>query len=157
MNEQDAIKQKLLNTIKARRASINSYANSLERNGVRLTNLSIIFTAVTAVLTAGPALGGTRFTQGTSALLRLSSDSIVWQILCLVALILSIVTAIINNMNKATDTARRLTKAQSTGVLLEKLELALEYDQVTVEMATKQFQEYLAEAPFIPEKSMPAH
>jgi predicted ATPase len=153
MSDQDGLKQKLLEKIKARRTGLNAYAGQLETRGIRMTNLSIIFTAVTAALTAGPALGGTKFTSSASSFLGLASDAVVWQFLCLLAVVLSIAAAIINNMNKSTDSAGRLAKAQSIGLLLEKLEMSLEFDQVTVDDAAKQYQEFLAQAPFIPETS----
>jgi hypothetical protein len=150
MSEPDDLKQKLLDRIKAKQAWINAYARGLEQRGLRLTNLSIICTGLTTVLTAGPALGGTKFTESTGAILGLASDSIVWQVLCLGAVVLSIAAAIISNMNKSTESATRLAKAQTTAVLLERLEMNLELDQVTVDAAAKQFQDYIAEAPFVP-------
>jgi hypothetical protein len=153
MSEPEDLKQKLLDRIKAKQAGINVYARSLEQRGVRLTNLSIICTSLTTVLTAGPALGGTKFTGSTSAILGLASDSIVWQVLCLGAVVLSLAAAIISNMNKSTESATRLAKAQTAAVLLERLEMNLALDQVTVDAAAKQFQDYIAEAPFIPDTS----
>src|SRR4051812_47972761 len=47
----------LLERIRARRASIHASLRDLEPRGVRLTNLSIICSAVVTALTAGPALG----------------------------------------------------------------------------------------------------
>ncbi len=152
MSDEDGLKQKLLDRIKARRNAVNSYASALERRGVRLANLSIVCTTLTTVLTAGPGLGGTKFTDATANLLRLSSDAIVWQVLCLLAVVLSITAAITNNMNKPTESNSRLTRAQTSGILLEKLEMALEFNQVTVDTAAKQFQDYLADLPFIPDK-----
>ena len=154
MSDQDDLKQKLLDKIKARRAAINGYASALEQRGVRLANLSIVCTTATTVLAAGPALGGTKFTDGASSLLGLTSNSIVWQVLCLLAVILSIIASFINNMNKPTESNSRLTKAQTSSILLEKLEMALEFNQVTVEAAAKQFQDYFTELPFIPDKPL---
>ena len=152
MSDEDGLKQKLLDRIKARRVAINAYAGALERRGVRLTNLSIVCTTATTVLAAGPALGGTKFTEGAGNLLGLTSSSIVWQVLCLLAVVLSITAALLNTMNKPTESNSRVMKAQTSCILLEKLEMALEFNQVTVETAAKQFQDYIADLPFIPDK-----
>jgi hypothetical protein len=153
MSEPDDLKQKLLDKIKTRRAGVKAYASALEQRGVRLSNLGIICTTATAILTAGPALGGTKFTDSTGSLLGLSSNAIVWQVLCLLAVILSAVASLINNMNKPAESNSRLMKAQTFSILLERLEMELEFNQVSAETASKQFQETIAELSFIPEKA----
>jgi MFS family permease len=153
MGENDELQQKLVSRIKARRLMINQFAGELGRRGDRLVNLSIMSTAVTTVLVSGPALGGGKFTEGLQNLLGLPSDTWVWRALCFVAAILSVVAAITSNMYKSHDVASRLATAQSTSVLLEGLETALEFGQLPLDEATRRFREYLAQVPFIEEKS----
>jgi hypothetical protein len=149
MDEKEELNQKLLDTVKAKRASTANYARSLESHANRLTNTSIICTAVTAVLTAGPAIGRENFTQFITGIIKVP-DSAVWGTLCLLAMVLSVVAAITNNMNRSHDVASRLAKAQSAALLLEKLAISIEYKQITETEATKLYQQYLSEIPFIP-------
>ena len=153
MNAPDELKQKLLDRIKSKRATITTYASTLEKRGNRLTNVGLVCTTVTSVLTAGPAFGGTTFTSTTSDILGLPNASLVWRFLCLAAVILSLIAALANNANKPSENASKLIKAQATGVLMEKLEMALEFDHVTPEAAAKQFQDYLLEVTFIHDKA----
>ncbi len=152
MAKNDELLQKLVERIKAKRQLINEFVGGLERRGDRLLNVSIISTAVTTVLVSGPALGGGKFTEGLQNMLGLPSDSWVWRALCFAAAILSVVAAVSSNLYKSHDVATRLAKAQASGVLLEGLETSLEFGQLPLEEATRRFQEYLAQVPFIEEK-----
>ena len=152
MSENGDLQQKLVNRIRARRLMINQFVTELERRGNRLINLGIVATAITTVLVAGPALGGERFTGGLQNLFGLPSDSWIWRTLCFAAAILSIAAAVANNMYKSHDIASRLAKAQSSSVLLEGLETSLEFGQLSLDEATRRFQEYLVQVPFIEEK-----
>lgn len=156
MANDDELRQELLDRIKARRATITTFVRNLERRGVRLTNLSIICSAVTTALTAGPALGGERFTAGMQGLFQLSSGAPVWRVLCLGAVILSIVAAVSTTMYKSHDMAARLTKAQACNANLGGLETAVAFQQVGINDGVKLFQQYLAEVAFIPEQPVVA-
>jgi hypothetical protein len=149
MSETTDLQSKLLETVKTRHSSAASYARALEMRANRLSNTSIICTAVTAVLTAGPALGRENFSTFVSGVLK-TSDSAVWGTLCLLAMVLSVAAAVANNMIRSQDAATRLAKAQSASLLLEKLAISIEYNQIQPDEAAKLYQQYLAEIPFIP-------
>ncbi len=152
MSNDDEVRQELLERIKARRASINAFVSELDQHSSRLTNLSIICSAVVTALTAGPAFGGEMFTTSVRDALDLAASSQVWQPICLFAVVLSIVAAIATNMARAHDLASRLAKAQMANAKLEGLEAAVEFGQVSVPEAVDLYQEYLTEIPFIQEK-----
>lgn len=149
MTESSDLRSKLLETIKTRQQGVSAYIKNHEQQSSRLTNLSITFTAVTAVLTAGPGLGREKFVQSMQSLFN-APDVNVWGVLCLLAMLLSIVTAVITNMIKSQISSENLVKAQTARVLLEKLETSLEFEQLPVAEATKQYQQYLADIAFIP-------
>ena len=146
-------RRELLERIRARRASIGAYVRELEPRGARLTNLSIICSAVVTALTAGPALGGTRFTDVTATILSISEDSLVWRALCFLAMILSIVAAVATNLYKSHDVATRLAKAEACNVALEGLETQIEFGQLSLAEAVKQYQQHVAEIPFVHEQA----
>lgn len=152
MDENDDLRQRLIQRIQARRVKIHAFGRDLERRGNRLTNLSIVCTAVTAVFTAGPALGGQNFAVNVQQMLGLGSSSNVWQPICLLAVILSAVAAGANNLYKSQEIASRLAKAESCSALLDGLLTALEFGQLSLPEATKQYQQYITAVPFIPEE-----
>ena len=141
----------LLMRIQARRESIAQFVADLRPRGNRLANLSIIASALGAVLTAGPALGGPEFADGVQAGLSLPRSSLVWQVLCLAALVVSVVSAIAANLVKRQDAVARISAAEACGAELEGLQTALEFDQVTLPVAVKLYQDAIAKIPFVPE------
>ena len=146
-------RHELLERIRARRANIGAYVSELEPRGNRLTNLSIVCSAIVTALTAGPALGGTRFTDVTANVLNISEDSLVWRGLCFLAMILSIVAAVATNLYKSHDVATRLAKAEACNVALEGLETQIEFGQLSLAEAVKQYQQHVAEIPFVHEQA----
>jgi hypothetical protein len=151
MNTDPELRKELLERINTRRASINAFIHDLEPRGVRQTNTSIICSALAAVLTAGPAFGGTSLSAGLQRALALPNDAIVWRFLCLAATIASLVAAISTNLYKSNDVAGRLSKAEAANAGLEGVETLLEFGQVPIDQAVKLYQQYVTEIPFIPE------
>ena len=152
MNAGTDVHQELLQRIRAKRASINAFIRELQPRGDRLTNVSIICSALVTALTAGPALGGQRFTSGAADLFNVADESLIWRLLCLAAVVLSIVAAITANMYKSHDVAARLARAQASNVGLEGLETLVEFRQIPVEEALKQYQQHIAEIPFVQDR-----
>jgi hypothetical protein len=147
----------LLERIRARRASINVYVRDLEPRGPRLTNLSIICSAVVTALTAGPALGGAQFTEWSARLFQITDDSLVWRLLCFAAMVLSLVAAIATNLYKSHDIATRLAKAEACSAAMEGLEALVEFGRLPLAQAVQQYQHCVAEVPFIHEGSSASH
>ena len=75
----------LLDEIAAQQESVDAYLDGAKPRFSRLTLVSILGSAVAAALTAGPAMGGTTFTEGVQGILALSEQSTVWRLLCLAA------------------------------------------------------------------------
>jgi cell division protein FtsL len=139
MEEKDDLRQRLIQRIDAKRVKINTFGRDLKRDGNRLTNLSIYCTAAAAIFTAGPALGGEKFATSVQQMLGLAGPSNVWQPLCLLAVILSAVATIANNLYKTREYATRLAKAESCSALLEGLQTSVEFGQLSLSEATKQY------------------
>jgi hypothetical protein len=143
-------RRQLLARIKAKRASVRAFVRQLEPLGDRETNVSIICSAVAAVLTAGPAIGGTSFTGAIQGAFALHDDAPVWRLLCLTAMAVSVVAAISTNLYKSHDVAGRLSKAEACNAGLEGLETLVEFGQIQLGDALKLYQQYVAGVPFIP-------
>lgn len=145
--------EKLLARVRARRSDIRSYVDEIEPRGTRLSNVSIVCSAIATALTAGPALGGTTFTEAIQSILRIADDSPVWRVLCLSAMLLSIATVISTNLYKSYDMSARLAKAQAAGALLSGLETLIEFGQMPAQDAARLYQQYIVDVAFIPEKA----
>jgi hypothetical protein len=151
-----ALRRELLERIKARRASIDAYVSDLEPRAGRLTNLSIVCSALVTAFTAGPALGGEKFSTGVRDAANLPSDSFVWRTLCFAAMIFSIVAIIATNMYRSRDVADHLAKAQACNAALEGLDTLLAFGQLPVAEGVKLYQQYIADIPFIREHPLSA-
>jgi hypothetical protein len=114
-----------------------------------LANISIVSSAAAAVFTAGPALGGVSFAEAVQRTLSLSNNSIVWQALCLVAMLVSLVATISMQLSKSQDAAAQLSAAEACDTELEGLQTLLELGQLQVRDATDLYIKYITKIPFV--------
>jgi hypothetical protein len=148
----DAKMQRLLKRIKDRRRTVDAYLRTARPRAARLTYVSITSSALAAALTAGPGLGGAKFTKGASSSLGLDSAPAVWQPLCLLAFVVSVIAAISANLSKSKNAEARIIHAEACNAELEGLQALVEFQQVTLEDAVKLYQQYVARIPFVAEK-----
>ncbi|HEX8510783.1 MAG TPA: hypothetical protein VF635_14950 [Propionibacteriaceae bacterium] len=149
MSEQ-VVGQQLLRRIKNRRRTVERYLRSARPRAERLTYVSVISSALAAALTAGPALGGTKFTTQVASSLQLGGAD-VWRPLCLLAMVVSVIAAISANLSKSKYAEARIISAEACNTELEGLQTLVEFNQVSVEDAVKLYQQYIAKIPFVPE------
>jgi hypothetical protein len=142
----------LLKRIDARRATIELYLQKARPRGGRLATIAIVSSAIAAVLTAGPALGGQSFTANLAKGLALPSDALVWRSLCILALAVSVVAAIATNLARSQDTERKVAAAETTNAELEGLCTLVEFRQVAVGDAAKLYQHSVAKIPWVDEQ-----
>ena len=150
MAQDDDLRRDLLVRIEARRAGVREFLRE-NRPGVRRrANVTLVLSSLAAVFTAGPAVGGTKFSEGLQNALGLKSDSTVWRVLCLAALVVSIGAAVMTNLNKLNEAAlNRLTTAEAAKAELEGLTTLLQFGHLPLEDAVKLFQDYTVKIPFI--------
>lgn len=144
-----AVGQQLLKRIKNRRRTINAYLRSARPRAERLTYVSVISSALAAALTAGPALGGTRFTSQVAGSLQLGGTADVWRPLCLLAMVVFVIAAISANLSKSKNAEARIISAEACNAELEGLQTLVEFDQVSLEDAVKLYQQYITRIPFV--------
>ncbi len=144
MGERGEDRRELLRRIGAQRASIDTFVQQVRPRSIRLANISIISSAAAAVFTAGPALGGVSFAEAIQRVFALSTNSIVWRTLCLVAMLVSLVATISAQLSKSQDTAAQLSAAEACDTELEGLQTLLELDQLPVQDAANLYIKYIA-------------
>ena len=147
---------RLLRRIKDRRRSVDAYLRSARPRAERLTYVSVISSALAAVLTAGPALGGTDFTKRAGKALEVDPTS-VWQTLCMLAMVVSVIAAISANLSKSKNAEGRIVAAEASSAELEGLQALVEFQQVPFEEAVKLYQHYVATIPFVAETTGKKH
>jgi cytochrome bd-type quinol oxidase subunit 2 len=142
-------RQDLTRQIEERRGDIKTFLRQARPRRNRLTSVSIVGSAVVAALTAGPGFGRDGFTSAVSGALSLSSTSIVWQVICILASVLSLAAAIASGLANSRNSAEQISAAESASAQLEGLQTALKYGQLPLGDAARLYQEYSSKAAFI--------
>lgn len=158
MSEESSVRAELRAQIVARREGIAVFLHEVRPRRNRLTNVSIISSALAAAFVAGPALGGMQFTDGVKQELSLSSGAFVWRPLCVAALVVSLVAAISSNLSKSQDLAARVAAAEVCNTELENVMTSLQFGHLSVEDAVEQYHQCVSKIPFVedlPERSPP--
>jgi hypothetical protein len=145
----EVLRSELIARIEGRRAAVRAYLHENEPRVRRRSNLTVVLSALAAVFTVGPAVGGETFSRGVQRALGLSTDSLVWRFLCLATLLVSVAAAILTNLAKSQDTMSRLSTVEAAGAELEGLATLLEFGQLPLPDAVKLYQQYTAKIPFV--------
>lgn len=149
MDDTSDTRQRLSSRIDEKQQAIRSYLSKERPRRTRLANISIVGSALAAALTAGPALGGTGFTESVAAIFNLSDDSVVWRVLCLLAVIFSVAAALATNFATSRSLADRVSAAETASAQLEGLQVALNFGRIEIDEAVKLYQQYATQVPFI--------
>lgn len=151
MAEDIDVRAELRAQIENRRAGIAAFLREVRPRRNRLTNISIVSSALAAAFVAGPALMGVQFTERVKGDLSLDTSAAVWQPLCLAALIVSLISVISSNLSKSQDLAARVTAAEVCNTELEGVLTSLQFGRLSVEDALDQYQESVSKIPFVEE------
>ncbi|MCG2588823.1 hypothetical protein [Rhodohalobacter sulfatireducens] len=143
MNDKDA----LLKKINTKRGEVSDYLKKNEPRHSRYITISIVAGALAAALTAGPGVGGPGFIESAKGVISFGIP--VWQVLCLVATLLSMSAVIANGLLKARDLTSKITQVRGCDAKLEGLETMLEFEQIDLKQATSLYTQYLTEIPHI--------
>ncbi|MEO7999389.1 MAG: hypothetical protein ABI852_18200 [Gemmatimonadaceae bacterium] len=141
-------KNRLLERIHEKKRDIKAYLKKFEPRGNRLMLLSIVGTGLAALLTAGPAAGGTSFTAALTKAMGTTSPS--WRILCAGATILSFIATTALSLHKMGDLTNKVSKAQSALAQLEALETFMDTTELPITNATEQYAQIIRDVPYMP-------
>lgn len=153
MTEDPQARQDLSARIHQRRASVLAFLRTARPRRNRLTNISIVGSALAAVLTLGPAVGGTRFTGAVQGIFSLRDDSTVWRVLCLAAVLLSLAAALATNLANSHALAQQVSAAEACSAELDGLESALQFGHLPIDNAVEMYRQYVAKVSFIDDAS----
>jgi hypothetical protein len=145
-------RKQLCARIKARRADIDEFlAHARPRRNV-LNNVSIVCSALAAVLTAPPALGGTKAMKAIADGLSLAGPPQAWQPLCIGAFVVAVAAAIAANLHRSYDLPAQVAAAEACNSELESLLALLDFDDLPVHNAVEQYQQSIHKIPFVKEQ-----
>lgn len=153
MNESPDTRQLLSTRIEQKQQAVRSYLGRERPRRNRLSNISIVGSALAAMLTAGPAVGGTGFTQAVQGIFSLNDDSVVWRVLCLGAVLLSVAAALATNFANSHSVADRVSAAETANAQLEGLRDTLSFGSIETDDALKLYQQYVSQVAFVDEVS----
>ena len=149
MTDDSELRRDLLMRIEQRRAAVQVFLRENRPRIRRRVNVTIVLSSLAAAFTAGPALGGETFAEAVQRTLRLNTDSIVWRVLCLAALLVSVSAAVLTNIAKSQDSEARLSTVEAVNAELEGLAGLLHYGHLSLEDAVRLYQQYTAKIPFV--------
>jgi hypothetical protein len=144
-------RQRLSERIDQKQQTIRSYLGRERPRRNRLSNISIVGSAFAAMLTAGPAVGGTGFTEAVGGIFALPDDSVVWRFLCLAAVIFSVAAALATNFANSRALGEKVSAAETANAQLEGLQLSLNFGSLAVDDALKLYQQAVAQVAFVDE------
>ena len=149
MADQTDLRQDLLKRVNARRAAVEAYLRERRPRTRRRVTATLVLTSLSAILTAGPGIGGRDFTEAVDVTFDLADSSVVWRILCLLALLVSLAAAVLTAIDKAQNSAAELSAVEAADAELEGLATLLEFGHLSVEDGVKLYQQYVTKIPFI--------
>lgn len=139
--------QLLLTKIKTKRQQISEYLSKTEPRHSSLINSSIFASALAAALTAAPGVGGEPLISSMKKIVTFGIP--IWQMLCILATILSTLAVIANGVLKSYNMTSKITSARSCDAKLEAIQTMLELGQVDVEEAAQDYTQCLVEIPHV--------
>jgi hypothetical protein len=142
-------RQDLTRQIDERRNDIRAFLRRARPRRNRLTSVSIVASALVAALTAGPGFGQDTFNSAVASIFSLSSPSVVWQVICILSSVLSLVAAIASSLSNSRNSAEQISSAESASAQLDGLLTALKYGEMPLGDAARLYQEYSSKAAFI--------
>ncbi|QCB98543.1 hypothetical protein E5206_17875 [Arthrobacter sp. PAMC25564] len=151
MDESPDTRQLLAARIEQKQKVVRSYLGRERPRRNKLANISIVGSALAAMLTAGPAAGGTGFTQAVQGIFSLADSSVVWRVLCLGAVLLSVAAALATNFANSHSLADRVSAAETCKAQLEGLQDTLSFGHIAIDDALKLYHQYTAQVAFMDE------
>ncbi|MEC5182329.1 hypothetical protein [Arthrobacter sp. CG_A4] len=149
MNETPDTRQLLSTRIEQKQQAVRSYLGRERPRRNQLSNISVVGSAIAAMLTAGPAFRGTGFTNAIQGVFSLADDSVVWRVLCLGAVLLSVAAALATNFANSHSLADRVSAAETCKAQLEGLQDTLSFGRIAIDDALKLYQQYTAQVAFV--------
>jgi hypothetical protein len=147
-------RKQLCARIKARREDIDEFLTHARPRRNILNNVSIVCSALAAVLTAAPAFGGAKAMKNVADSLSLAGAPQVWRPLCIGAFVVAVAAAIAANLHRSYDLPAQVAAAEACNAELESLLALLDFDDLPLHNAVEQYQKSIHKIPFVKERQL---
>ena len=124
----------LLERIKTKRREVADYLDNNEPKQSRYIMISIVAGTLAAALTAGLGFGESGFIDTASGLFSYGIP--VWQVLCLLATLLSMSAVNSNGLLKSNDLTSKISQVRGCDAKFEGQEIMLDMGQIELNQAT---------------------
>jgi hypothetical protein len=115
----------------------------------RVSVICIVSSGLAALITAGPATGGGSFIELVKAVLGLSDGDLAGRLVCMTAMIVSVVAAIAANISKPSELSVRVQTAEAGVAELDKLAVELEFGGMSATDGSVQYSEVIKKTSFL--------
>jgi hypothetical protein len=149
MPDDQTMRRHLRHRIQHRRADIDEFLRRARPRRNVLTNTTIVCSSLTAVFTAGPAIGGPAAMKATANALDLGMPSHVWQPLCVAAFVVAVAAAVTANLVRSHDLPAQVGTAEACNAELESLLTMLDFHGLPVADASELYQQCVRKVPFV--------
>jgi exonuclease VII small subunit len=152
VDDERVLRRQLVERVRARRIDIDGFLDRARPRNSRLATVGIVSSALAAVFTGGPAIGGETFAKAAQGFVGSTTDSPVWRSLCALALVVSVVAAICTNLMRSQNATARISAAETANAELDSLQTMLEFGQVRLDVGLKLYQQSVAKVSFVDER-----
>ncbi|GAA4971965.1 hypothetical protein WHI96_18340 [Pseudonocardia tropica] len=142
------IRQMLVPRIAQQRTALQEWTRRSRSQTNRLSVTGLVAGALGTVTTAGPAVGSSSFTESAASALGIGELE-VWQGACLIAMVVSIVSAVTAGLLRHYDVASRVGAAEAATIELDNIRVLLEFERIPVSDALTRYQQSVATVPFV--------
>jgi hypothetical protein len=149
MDDSSETRQRLSDRIEEKQSALRSYLERLRPRRHKLTEFSVTGSVLAAMLTAGPAFGGTGFTAAVQGMFSVGDASVVWRVLCLGAVILSVGAGLATNFANSQALAEKVTAAETAIAQLEGLQLSLGFGHIATDEAAMLYKQFVSHVAFV--------
>ena len=151
IHEEQVMRRQLVERVRARRVDIDGFLDRARPRNSRLGAVGVVSSALAAVFTGGPAIGGESFAKAAQGLVGAATDSPVWRTLCAGALAVSVIAAICTNLMRSQNSTARISAAETANAELDSLQTMLEFGQVRLDVGLKLYQQSIVKVAFVDE------
>lgn len=153
----DELRQQLLVSISEHSAQMRRYIwrNAPVTN--RVSIVCIVSSGLAALITAGPATGGASFIELVKGVLGLSDGDLTGRLVCMTAMIVSVVAAIAANLSKSSELPVRVQTAEAGVAILDKLAVDLRFGTMSVPEGSIRYSAVIEKMPFLVSEKGTSH
>ena len=143
-------RERLLNLIADQQKACRSYLAKAKPRLATLTFLNLAAGALAAAVAAGPALGGSSLLDTVQVRLDIGNDDLLYQVICAVAFVMSLISVITANIIRAYDFSARVAAVEGCCSELDSLRIQLLFSAISSTRGAELVAKAAARVPFIP-------